>query len=81
VSRFEKLAVNFLAMVELAMIRRCFRLLEPSDRTWAYREAGPVVLVEGETQIVVGVDLVVPTANGRWRCGIDLRVGKSQQVT
>lgn len=32
-TRFEKLAVNFLAMVKLAMIRRCFRLLEPSDRT------------------------------------------------
>ncbi len=32
-TRFERLAVNFLAMVKLAMIRRCFRLLEPSDRT------------------------------------------------
>ncbi|WP_231871424.1 IS5 family transposase [Planctomyces sp. SH-PL62] len=32
-TRFEKLAVNFLAMVKLAMIRRCFRLIEPSDRT------------------------------------------------
>ncbi len=32
-TRFEKLAVNFLAMVKLAMIRRCFRLIEPPDRT------------------------------------------------
>lgn len=27
VTRFEKLAVNFLAMIKLAMIDRCFRLL------------------------------------------------------
>ena len=32
-TRFEKLAVNFLAMVKLAMIRRCFRMLESPDRT------------------------------------------------
>lgn len=32
-TRFEKLAVNFLAMVRLAMIQRCFRLLDSSDRT------------------------------------------------
>ena len=32
-TRFEKLAVNFLAMVKLTIIRRCFRLLGPSDRT------------------------------------------------
>lgn len=32
-TRFEKLTVNFLTMVKLPMIRRCFRLLEPSDRT------------------------------------------------
>lgn len=31
VTRFEKLAVNFLAMIKLAMIDRCFRLLL-SDR-------------------------------------------------
>ena len=31
-TRFEKLAVNFLAMVRLAMIRRCFRMLESPDR-------------------------------------------------
>jgi transposase len=33
VTRYEKLAVNFLAMVKLAMIRRCLRLLDSSDRT------------------------------------------------
>jgi transposase len=27
VTRFEKLAVNFMAMIKLAMIDRCFRLL------------------------------------------------------
>ena len=32
-SRHEKLAVNFLAMVNLAMIRRCLRILESPDRT------------------------------------------------
>lgn len=32
-TRFEKLAVNFLAMVKLAMIRRCPRLLDSPDRT------------------------------------------------
>jgi transposase len=32
-TRFEKLAVNFLAMVKLAMIRRCLRLLDSPDRT------------------------------------------------
>lgn len=33
-TRYEKLAVNFLAMVKLAMIRRCFHLLRHSpDRT------------------------------------------------
>jgi transposase len=31
-TRFEKLAVNFLAMVKLAMIQRCFRLLHSSNR-------------------------------------------------
>jgi transposase len=30
-SRFEKLAVNFLAMVKLAMIQRCLRVLDTSD--------------------------------------------------
>lgn len=32
-TRYEKLAVNFLAMVKLAMIQRCLRLLDSSDRT------------------------------------------------
>lgn len=32
-TRYEKLAVNFLAMVKLAMIRRCLRALHSSDRT------------------------------------------------
>lgn len=32
-TRFEKLAVNFPAMVTLAMIRRWFGLPDPSDRT------------------------------------------------
>ena len=32
-SRHEKLAVNYLAMVNLAMIRRCFRILESPDKT------------------------------------------------
>ena len=31
-TRFEKLAVNFLAMVKLAMFQRCLRLLDSSDR-------------------------------------------------
>jgi transposase len=31
-TRFEKLAVNFLAMAKLAIIRRCFRILDSSDR-------------------------------------------------
>lgn len=31
-TRYEKLAVNFLAMVTLAMIQRCLRLLHSSDR-------------------------------------------------
>ena len=32
-TRYEKLAERYLAMVKLAMIRRCLRLLEPSNRT------------------------------------------------
>ena len=32
-TRYEKLAESYLAMVKLAIIQRCFRLLEPSDRT------------------------------------------------
>lgn len=32
-TRFEKLAVNFVAMVKLAMIRRCLRMLESPNRT------------------------------------------------
>jgi transposase len=32
-TRHEKLAVNYLAMVNLAMIRRCLRMLESPDRT------------------------------------------------
>jgi transposase len=31
-TRYEKLAVNFLAMAKLAMIRRYFRILDSSDR-------------------------------------------------
>lgn len=31
-TRYEKLAVNFLAMVKLAMIQRCLRLLDSSDK-------------------------------------------------
>jgi len=31
-TRYEKLAVNFLAMAKLAMIRRYFSVLELSDR-------------------------------------------------
>jgi transposase len=30
-TRYEKLAVNYLAVVKLAMIRRCLRFLDPSD--------------------------------------------------
>jgi transposase len=33
VTRYERLAVNFLAMVKLVMVRRCLRLLDSSDRT------------------------------------------------
>lgn len=32
-TRYEKLAESYLAMITLAMIQRCNRLLEPSDRT------------------------------------------------
>ena len=32
-TRYEKLARHFLAMVKLAMIQRCLRLLDPSNRT------------------------------------------------
>ncbi|MCH7597333.1 MAG: transposase, partial [Planctomycetes bacterium] len=31
-TRYEKMAVNFLAMAKLAIIRRCFRILDSSDR-------------------------------------------------
>jgi len=31
-TRYEKLALHFLAMVKLAMIQRCLRLLDPSNR-------------------------------------------------
>jgi transposase len=33
-TRYEKLAESYLAMITLAMIQCCNRLLEPSDRTW-----------------------------------------------
>lgn len=32
-TRYEKLAAHYLAMVKLAMIQRCLRLLDPSNRT------------------------------------------------
>jgi transposase len=32
-TRFEKLALNFLAMIKLAIIRRCLRILDLSDTT------------------------------------------------
>ena len=32
-TRYERLAVNFLAMAKLAIIQRCFRILDSSDRT------------------------------------------------
>ncbi len=32
-TRYEKLATHFLGMVKLAMIQRCMRILDPSDRT------------------------------------------------
>jgi transposase len=32
-TRYEKLAAHFLAIVRLAMIQRCLRLLDPSNRT------------------------------------------------
>ena len=32
-TRYEKLARHYLAMVQLAMIQRCLRVLDPSDRT------------------------------------------------
>ena len=31
-TRYEKLAVHFLGMIKLAMIQRCFRLLDPSNK-------------------------------------------------
>lgn len=32
-TRYEKLATHFLSMVKLAIVQRCLRLLDPSDRT------------------------------------------------
>lgn len=32
-TRYEKLAAHYLAMVTLAMIQRCLRLMDPSNRT------------------------------------------------
>jgi transposase len=32
-TRYEKLAESYLGMIKLAMIQRCLRLLEPSNRT------------------------------------------------
>lgn len=32
-TRYEKLAESYLAMIKLAMIQRCNRLLQPSDKT------------------------------------------------
>jgi len=32
-TRYEKLATHFLGMVKLAMIQRCLRVLDPSNRT------------------------------------------------
>lgn len=32
-TRYEKLASHYLAMIKLAMIQRCLRLLDPSNRT------------------------------------------------
>jgi transposase len=32
-TRYEKLATHFLAIIRLAMIQRCLRLLDPSNRT------------------------------------------------
>lgn len=32
-TRYEKLATHFLAVITLAMIQRCLRLLDPSNRT------------------------------------------------
>ncbi|MBL8744894.1 MAG: transposase, partial [Phycisphaerae bacterium] len=32
-TRYEKLAIHFMGMVTLAMIQRCLRLLDPSNRT------------------------------------------------
>lgn len=31
-TRYKKLATHYLAIVKLAMIQRCLRVLEPSDR-------------------------------------------------
>jgi transposase len=32
-TRYEKLAIHFVGMIKLAMIQRCLRLLDPSNRT------------------------------------------------
>lgn len=32
-TRYDKLAVHYLSFVTLAMIQRCMRLLDPSNRT------------------------------------------------
>lgn len=32
-TRYEKLATHFLGMVKLAIVQRCLRVLDPSDRT------------------------------------------------
>jgi transposase len=41
-TRYEKLAIHFLGMVKLAMIQRCLRVLDLSNRTWSLLlESGP----------------------------------------
>lgn len=32
-TRYEKLAIHYLGMIKLAMVQRCLRLLDPSNRT------------------------------------------------
>ena len=39
-TRFDKLALNFLAFVSLALITRYLRLLDPSDTAWPGTRAG-----------------------------------------
>jgi len=63
-TRHEKLAVNSLAMAKLAMIRRCLRLLDSSDRTWSATSPGRPITAETSAR-----ERRSPGHSRRVRCG------------